>query len=81
MRAWYPSGLRSPVTRSSVYVNGNLVSNTAVTGTIATSTNPLQICGDSIFGQYFAGTIDEVRIYNTALTQTQIQTDMTTAIG
>ena len=49
--------------------------------TIATSTNPLQIGGDSIFGQYFAGTIDEVRIYNTALTQTQIQTDMTTAIG
>ena len=63
------------------YVNGNLVRTTAVTGTIATSTNPLQIGGDSIFGQYFAGTIDEVRIYNTALTQTQIQTDMTTAIG
>jgi hypothetical protein len=64
-----------------LYVNGTLVRTTAVTGAIATSTNPLQIGGDSIFGQYFAGTIDEVRIYNTALTQTQIQTDMTTAIG
>jgi glucose/arabinose dehydrogenase len=64
-----------------LYVNGTLVRTTPVTGTIATSTNPLQIGGDSIFGQYFAGTIDEVRIYNTALTQTQIQTDMTTAIG
>jgi hypothetical protein len=63
------------------YVNGNLVRTTAVTGTIATSINPLQIGGDSIFGQFFAGRIDEVRIYNTALTQAQIQTDMTTAIG
>jgi Concanavalin A-like lectin/glucanases superfamily len=63
------------------YVNGNLVRTTAVTGTLATSANPLQIGGDSIFGQYFAGTIDEIRIYNTALTQTQIQTDMTSAIG
>ena len=50
-------------------------------GRIATSTNPLQIGGDSIFGQYFAGTIDEVRIYNTALTQAQIQADMTSPIG
>ena len=48
----------------------------AHTGTIATSTNPLQIGGDSIYGQYFAGPIDEVRIYNRALTATQIQTDM-----
>jgi fibronectin type 3 domain-containing protein len=32
-------------------------------------------------GYYFAGTIDEVRIYNTVLTQAQIQTDMTTPIG
>jgi hypothetical protein len=64
-----------------LYVNGTLVRTTAVTGVIATSTNPLQIGGDSIFGQFFAGTIDEVRIYNTALTPAQIQTDMTTAIG
>jgi hypothetical protein len=42
---------------------------------------PLQIGGDSIFGQYFTGTIDEVRIYNTALTQAQIQTDLNTPIG
>ena len=33
----------------------------AKTGTIATSTNPLQIGGDSIYGQYFSGLIDEVR--------------------
>ena len=38
-----------------LYVNGTQVASTAHTGAIATSTNPLQIGGDSIYGQYFAG--------------------------
>ena len=63
-----------------LYVNGAVVSNVALTGTIATSANPLQIGGDSIYGQYFAGIIDEVRLYNFALTQAQIQSDMSTPI-
>jgi hypothetical protein len=29
---------------------------------LTTSTKPLQIGGDSIYGQYFTGTIDEMRI-------------------
>jgi hypothetical protein len=41
----------------------------------------LQIGGDTFYGQYFAGRIDEVRVYNTALTQAQIQNDMSTAVG
>ena len=64
-----------------LFVNGTQVASTAATGSIATSTNQLQIGGDSIYGQYFAGTIDEVRIYNTALTQAQIQADMNSPIG
>src|SRR5262249_9149783 len=64
-----------------LYVNGTQVSSTPQTGSIATSSNPLQIGGDSFYGQYFAGTIDEVRVYNIALTQAQIQSDMNTPIG
>jgi chitodextrinase len=64
-----------------LYINGSLAATRTQTGNIATSTNPLQIGGDSIYGQYFAGLIDEVRVYNTALTASQIQTDMTTPIG
>ena len=64
-----------------LYVNGTQVASTAHTGAIATSTNPLQIGGDSIYGQYFAGLIDNVRVYNTALTATQIQTDQATAVS
>ena len=63
-----------------LYVNGTQVASTAHTGAISTSTNQLQIGGDSLYGQYFAGMIDEVRLYNTALTAAQIQTDMTTPI-
>jgi hypothetical protein len=63
------------------YVNGTQVSSQSMTGNIMTSTNPLQIGGDSIYGQYFAGTLDEVRIYSVALNPTQIQADMATALG
>ena len=41
----------------------------------------MQIGGDSIYGQYFQGMIDEVRVYNVALTAAQIQSDMNTPIG
>ena len=64
-----------------VYVNGVAVASVAQTGNIATSTNPLEIGGDSIYGQFFNGTIDEVRVYSRALTAAEIQTDMTIRIG
>jgi chitodextrinase len=64
-----------------LYVNGVQVASRAQTGAIATSTNPLQIGGDSIYGQYFAGRIDEVRVYNRALSAAEIQNDMNTALS
>jgi uncharacterized repeat protein (TIGR03803 family) len=47
---------------------------------MVTSSNPLQIGGDSIYGQYFQGTIDEVRVYARALSAAEIQSDMNLAI-
>src|SRR5258705_2876824 len=64
-----------------MYVNGAQVSSVAQTGNLATSTNPLQIGGDTIFGQYYRGLIDDVRVYNVALTAAQVQGDMATAGG
>ena len=64
-----------------LFVNGVQVASRAQTANIATSTNPLQIGGDSLYGQYFQGLIDEVRIYNLALTAAQIQSDMATPVG
>src|SRR4029079_2367748 len=44
-----------------LYVNGTLVNSRAQTGAIQVSTGVLTIGGDSLYGQYFAGRIDEVR--------------------
>jgi len=64
-----------------LYVNGQLVRSQAVSGPIATSTGPLRIGGNGIWNQYFEGRIDEVRIYNRALSESEIQVDMNTAVG
>jgi hypothetical protein len=63
-----------------LYVNGVQVTSQARTGNLATSANPLQIGGDSSYGHYFKGTIDEVRIYNVELSLSEIQADMVTPV-
>jgi hypothetical protein len=62
-----------------LYVNGVQVASQARTGTLTTSNAVLTI-GHNIFGERFIGRIDEVRIYNRALTAAEIQTDMVTPI-
>jgi chitodextrinase len=64
-----------------LYVNGNQVSSKAQTGSILGTNRVLQIGGASDLFQSLYGVVDEVRVYNIALTQTQIQSDMTTSIG
>jgi len=53
----------------------------ATSGPIATSSGALSIGGDALYGQYWVGRIDELRIYDRALGATEIQTDMDTAVG
>ena len=48
-------------------------------GSIQTSASPLRIGGNSVFGEFFQGRIDEVRIYNRVLSQAEIQNDMNDA--
>ena len=67
-------------TRIRLFVNGVEVSSRARAGNIIPSVNPLQIGGDSIFGQFFSGRIDEVRAFNVARTASEIQADMSTPI-
>src|SRR5207302_867016 len=63
------------------YANGVQVASKSQTGTITSSTSALRIGGNSVWGEYFKGLIDEVRVYNTALTVAQVQADMTTAVS
>ena len=59
-----------------LFVNGTQVAAVARTGTLETNTKPLRIGGNSPYGEYFQGRIDDVRVYNRALTATEIQSDM-----
>jgi PKD repeat protein len=64
-----------------IYINGSQATTyQRVAGAIQTSGSPLRIGGNAIWGEYFQGLIDEVRVYNKALTAAQIQSDMATSI-
>jgi glucose/arabinose dehydrogenase/PKD repeat protein len=63
-----------------LYVNGTQVASRPLAGGIAASSLPLTIGGDAVFGQPFAGRIDEVRVYNVPLNQDQIQADMASPV-
>src|SRR6266478_557479 len=69
----------------SFYVNGNLDAkfNTADANPFRNGINTLRIGGQNRGGtpRFLNGIIDEVRVYNQALTPAQIQADMNTAIS
>jgi PKD repeat protein len=64
-----------------LYVNGAPVASRPETGPIETSSSPLTIGGDALYGQYWKGRIDEVRLYNRALTPSEILADMNAPVG
>ena len=64
-----------------LYVNGVVTGTTAASGSITVSDGPLRIGGNAVWGEYFSGLIDEVRLYNRALSQTEIQTDMNASVA
>ena len=45
------------------------------------SAGELRLGGNGIWGEFFAGKLDDVRIYDQALTAAQIQTDMNSPVG
>jgi fibronectin type 3 domain-containing protein len=63
-----------------LYVNGTQVATRASSGAIQTVANPLWIGGNQPYGEFFTGLIDEARVYNRALTATEVTNDMNTSI-
>ena len=68
-------------TTQRLYVNGTQVAQRPQTGPIEVSNSPLRLGGNSVWGEYFKGRIDEVRVYNRALSATQVNTDMNSPIA
>jgi hypothetical protein len=63
-----------------IFVNGVQGSSHTLTGSLLISGGALRIGGNSVWGEYFSGLIDEVRVYKRVLTATEIQQDMTLAV-
>jgi Concanavalin A-like lectin/glucanases superfamily/Domain of unknown function (DUF1929)/Bacterial Ig domain/Kelch motif/Galactose oxidase, central domain len=67
-----------------LYMNGSLVRSNNTNGganpLMITSSGALRIGGNAVFGEYFRGTIDEIRIYDHALSPADILVDMMTPI-
>ncbi|MBF0390110.1 MAG: LamG domain-containing protein [Desulfamplus sp.] len=59
-----------------LYIDGELKVNKTTTGSLANGSQPIRIGGGAPYGQpphYFNGTIDDVRIYNRALSEFEIK--------
>jgi PKD repeat protein len=63
-------------TTQRLFVNGVEVASRAQVGPLRASSYPLRIGGNNVWGEYFDGVIDEVRVYNRALAPSEIQKDM-----
>jgi hypothetical protein len=64
-----------------LYVNGTLVTTRALTGAIGATSNPLRFGGNAVWPEYFQGRMDDIRVYNRALSGAEVATDMATPIG
>jgi len=85
LNTWYHvAGVYNANARTlDVYVNG-MLDDGVLSGTVPSAQfdpNLSVLIGKRNDGYNFIGTIDEVRIYNRALSQTEIQTDMNSAVG
>jgi chitodextrinase len=78
--AWTHVALTYDGSMLRLYVNGTLASSLAAAGAIETNTKPLRIGGNSPYGEFFQGLIDEVRVYNRALSQAEIANDLVTPL-
>ena len=64
-----------------LYVNGAVAGVTPASGTIVTTSGALRMGGNSPWGEYFAGRIDSVRIYDRALSPNEVALSQSVAIG
>jgi hypothetical protein len=58
-----------------LYVNGEEAASRAAGGRLFTSDGPLRIGGDSLYAEWFAGLVDDVRVYDRPLDAAEIRAD------
>ena len=68
-------------TTQRLFVNGTQVGTRALAGTLPNSTGALRFGGNNVWSEWFAGRLDEIRVYDRALTQAELQADMTKPVS
>jgi hypothetical protein len=81
LNAWTHLAATYDATTLRIYVNGVQVSTKAIKGAMRVSTGVLRIGGNSVWSEWFAGLIDEVRLYNRPLGAAELQADMARPVG
>ena len=64
-----------------LFVDGAEVAAQPAPGALLTSTGQLRIGGNSLRGEFFTGLIDEVRVYDRALSAMQISADLNAPVS
>ncbi len=77
---WTNVALTYDGSRQWLYINGRAVAGHSASGRIQTPRKPLWIGGNRPYGEHFDGLIDEVRIYDRALSVRAIRRDMAAPI-
>jgi Concanavalin A-like lectin/glucanases superfamily len=80
LNAWTHLASTYDGTALRLFVNGAQVASKAASGAMPNTANPLRIGGNAIWGEYFSGLIDEVRVYNRALSAAEVGADMNAAV-
>ena len=82
VNAWTHLAMTYNGARLLLFVNGVRSASKSTTGAMPNSTGPLRIGGTAVSSsQWFAGTLDELRVYNRALGETELQADMNAPVG
>jgi hypothetical protein len=81
LNAWHHLAATYDGANMKLYIDGVLKSTVAQTGTIAVNSNALALGSQPGFGEFFGGYADEMRVWNVARTQAQIQAGMNTELN
>jgi hypothetical protein len=81
VNAWTHVAATYDGTTIRLYVNGVQRATANQASGLVASAGALRLGGNGIWGEWFAGQLDDVRIYDKSLTAAQIQADMATPVG
>ena len=70
---WYHIAMTYDGQTMKLYINGQLMNQESVGENLHINSRPFSIGSDNGSQKFFNGTIDDVRLYNTSLSQTEIQ--------